>query len=200
MARVPTYRHRQIERLRTGRQKAIIVGGVPVPAGEDLLPLSGRQLGGFLGTEVRHEVDGKAELMRTLEGTRFRNLFFEKVRLPHRVAVRLENFEAGLRAAGFVGVDEILVQTYDAPCKFRVEKLDVVMDRHGVDPSWDFTKEVAPSGPVPSLSEVHQQRARSFALSRAKSGASLDKGKGRATRGSKTGPVQSAKRAVKPRT
>ena len=40
MARVPRYRNSQLEMLRSGRQKAIIVGGMPIPADE--VPLAGK--------------------------------------------------------------------------------------------------------------------------------------------------------------
>ena len=85
MARVPRNRYGQLEMLRSGRQKAIIVGGVPVPAGEDALAGIGAERGGFLGAEMRDEIGGEAELVRRLERSRFRDAFFEEVSLPHVV-------------------------------------------------------------------------------------------------------------------
>ena len=130
MARILRYRHTQLEMLRSGRQKAIIVGGVPVPAGEDALAGSGAERGGFLGAEMRDEVGREAELMRRLERSRFRDAFFDEVALPHGRAICLEDFEAGLRAAGLVGVDQILVQSGRSGRKFRVAERRIAVDGH----------------------------------------------------------------------
>ena len=130
MARVPRNRNTRLERLRSGRQKAIIVGGVPIPAGEDSFPGRGREGSGLFGAEVRDEVHCQPELVRALERSRFRDAFLEQVSLPHGRAVALEDFEAGLRAAGLVGVDEILVQSGTTGRKFRVAKRHVRIDGH----------------------------------------------------------------------
>lgn len=125
MTRVPLYRNRAVELLRSGRQKAIFIGGVPVPADRDTKPVAGD----FVG--IRDEVRRKSELMRTLPRSRFRNPLGEQVRLPEGCAVRLEDFEQGLREAGLIGLDEILVKVDDSPTKFRAEKLDLSVN--GVD-------------------------------------------------------------------
>ena len=130
MARVPRNRNSQLEKLRTGRQKAIIVGGVPIPAGEDPFPGQVGKPNGLVGAEVRDEVHCQPELVRALERSRFRDAFLEQVSLPHGRAVALEDFEAGLRAAGLVGVDEILVQSGTTGRKFRVAKRHVRIDGH----------------------------------------------------------------------
>jgi len=130
MARVPRNRYGQLEKLRSGRQKAIIVGGVPIPAGEDTFTGRGGECSGLFGREVRDEVDRQPELVRALERTRFRDAFFEEVSLPHGRAVCLEDFEAGLRAAGLVGIDEIIVKSGTTGRKFRVAKRHVRIDGH----------------------------------------------------------------------
>ena len=130
MARVPRYRHTQLEMLRSGRQKAIIVGGVPIPAGEHTFPGPLTQGSSFVGREVRDKIDGESELVRALERTRFRDAFFDEVALPEGRAICLEDLEAGLRAAGLVSVDEILVQSGRSGRKFRVAKRRVGIDGH----------------------------------------------------------------------
>jgi len=76
--------------------------------------------------------------------------------LPERMAVRLEDFEAGLRAAGLVSVDEICVQSTASPAKFRFQKRKVADDRiHGGSSSRFFVKRAAPSEPEALLIEDH---------------------------------------------
>lgn len=135
MARVPRYRNSQLERLRSGRQKAIIVGGVPIPAGEDPLPDLFSERGGLLGTEVRNEVGGEPELVRALERSRFRDFLGNEVSLPERRAVRLEDLEQGLRLAGLIGPDEIVVQRGSSGTKFRVAQRKIAVDGHCLAPS-----------------------------------------------------------------
>ena len=50
--------------------------------------------------------------------------------MPHGRAVCLEDFETGLRAAGLIGVNEILVQSGNTGRKFRVAKRRVAIDGH----------------------------------------------------------------------
>jgi len=130
MAWVPRKRYGQLEKLRTGRQKAIIVGGVPIPAGEDPFPGQLAEPSRFLGFEERDEVHREAELVRALERSRFRDAFFDQIALPHGRAVCLEDFETGLRAAGLIGVEQILVQSGNSGRKFRVAKRRVAIDGH----------------------------------------------------------------------
>lgn len=175
MTRVPANRHSQLERLRSGRQKAIIVGGVPIPAGDNSLPLGPAELFRVFNAEVRNEVASKSDLVRALPRSRFRNAFFEEARLPLGMAVRLEDFEAGLRAAGLVGVDEICVQSTASPAKFRFQKRKVADDRiHDVSPRF-FVKRAAPSEPEPLLIEDHSPEPQSGGVPvKGLSGASLD--------------------------
>ena len=145
MTWVPRNRASQLERLRSGRQKAIIVGGVPIPAGEDTLPGGCAEGRSFLGAEVRDQVSCEAELVRGLERTRFRDFLGNQIALPHGRAKSLEDFEAGLRAAGLMGVNEILVQSGKSGRKFRIQKCNVVDDRHRrnstlVEPSPEGTR------------------------------------------------------------
>lgn len=118
MARVPINRHNQLEKLRTGRQMAIIIGGVPVPADRADAVVS----------VPRDEVNGATELMRTLPRSRFRNFVGEHVALPEGSAERLETFEEGLRLAGFISGEQMLCQSMTTPDKFRVAKRDVSDD------------------------------------------------------------------------
>lgn len=130
MTWVPRNRHTQLEKLRSGRQKAIIVGGVPIPAGEMPFPGELAQSSRFIPSDERDEVHRETELMRGLERSRFRNAFGDHIALPHGVAISLEDFETGLRAAGLVSVDQILVQSGGSGRKFRVAKRQVRMDGH----------------------------------------------------------------------
>lgn len=175
MTRVPANRHTQLERLRSGRQKAIIVGGVPVPAGEDTLPSSLSERRRLVGIEVRDEIASKPDLVRTLPRSRFRNAFFEEARLPHWMAVCLEDFEAGLRAAGLVSVDEICVQSTACPTKFRFQKRKIADDLiHDFSPRF-FVKRAAPSEPEARLIEDHSPEPQSGGVPvKGLSGASLD--------------------------
>lgn len=135
MAPIPTNRNRKAVLLRRLRQETIIVGGVPTPPGEYRLTDTGREFVRFPVVEMRHDVASEPELMRTLERSRFTGTFTEEARLPDRVAVCLEDLETGLRAAGLVGVDEILVQSDNRPTKFRVKKRNIAVDGHYRDPS-----------------------------------------------------------------
>ena len=130
MARVPRNRNRELKLVRAGAEISIIVGGVPIPPRKDALADPVSEVGGFFRGDVGNEVASETELVRTLERSRFRNTFAEQVSLPHGVAVRLEDFEAGLRSAGLMGVDEILTQSFTSPSKFRVQKRNVSVDGH----------------------------------------------------------------------
>lgn len=175
MARVPANRHSQLERLRSGRQKAIIVGGVPIPAGDNSFPLGPAERFRLFNAEVRNEIASKPDLVRTLPRSRFRNAFFEEACLPRGMAVRLEDFEAGLRAAGLVGVDEICVQSTASPAKFRFQKRKIADDRiHDVSPRF-FVKRAAPAEPEALLIEDHSPEPQSGGVPvKGLSGASLD--------------------------
>lgn len=126
MTRVPYNRHSQIEKLRTGRQKAIIIGGVPIPAdGADLEVV-------VPGDEVASE----PPLMRALPRTRFAGSFGTELVLPERRAVCLEDFEQGLRLAGLMSDSEMLCEVAASGRKFRVKEIEAVKSvRHGSDPS-----------------------------------------------------------------
>ena len=140
MARVPLYRGRQTERLRRGRQKAIIIGGVPIPSDDSAVSGSLGELDSVVGVHVRDKVDSQAELVCTLPRSRFRNALGDHARLPVRAAVCLEDFEAGLRAAGFVTVDQVLVQPFDGSREFRVKTVEVgKSDAHDWYPSGSLT-------------------------------------------------------------
>lgn len=130
MARVPTDRYGHFKALRTGRKKAIIVAGVPIPADADRPLVPPGQLGGLHLVDEWDKIDCQAELMRGLERSRFRRPDGEQCLLPFGLAVCLEDFEAGLRAAGLVAVDQVLVQSLDTPRKFVVQKGNVSMDGH----------------------------------------------------------------------
>lgn len=140
MTRVPLYRGRQTERLRRGRQKAIIIGGVPIPADDGRVTGELREGDSVVGVHIGHKVNGKPELVCTLPRSRFRNALGDHARLPVGAAICLEDFEAGLRAAGLVAVDQVLVQPFDGSRKFRVETVEVgVSDGHDWYPSGSLT-------------------------------------------------------------
>ena len=69
------------------------------------------------------EVASKPVVMRALPRPRFRGPLGEQVELPQGTAERLENFEKGLRLAGFIGPREGLRQSLKAFNRFRVEQL-----------------------------------------------------------------------------
>lgn len=148
MNKVPLNRNRQIDRLRSGRQKAIVIGGVPVPAGSDGAACVLGQRVGLLDREVRDEIDRKSPLVCALPRSRFRTAFFEEAFLPPESAERLKDFEVGLREAGFVSDAELLVQSFNSPTKFRVQKRkagDPVLGHDGV-----------PSVKVPARERGHE--------------------------------------------
>lgn len=76
------------------------------------------------------KVGSETELMRTLPRARFRGLGNKQVRLPSGTAETLEEFEEGLRLAGFVGKHELIAQTTDGPLHFRVKVRYVSIDGH----------------------------------------------------------------------
>ncbi|AXH74989.1 MAG: hypothetical protein [Microviridae sp.] len=158
-------------------QILIVMEGMPTPTG--LHGLVAEQLVDrveefrVLNRKVRYEIDCQPELMRRLEKSRFRRSLCKHAALPYGIAETLEEFEAGLRSAGFVGVDEILLQSFSHPLKFRVQARNVSIDGHFKSPS---VKAAAPSEPVPSLTEVPSQTAGAGGtLSRPESGACLDR-------------------------
>ena len=130
MARVPRNRRGQLEMLRSGRQKAIIVGGVPVPADKDAFAGEVRDPFGVVRVDDRNVIDGEPVLVRALERTRFRDAFGDQISLPEGIAVSLEDLEQGLRLAGLIGPDEIVCQRGKTGRSFRVAKRQVSMDGH----------------------------------------------------------------------
>lgn len=173
MTKIPRYRHPDVVKLRSLAEECIIVGGVPIPPRH--LAFS-RYLGqgvSLLDAEIRDEVASQPHLMRRLERSRFRDFLSKEVLLPERVAVRLKDFETGLRAAGLVAVDEILVQSLARPTKFRVQKRNVAMDGHG---PVSFGEGGAPGmGAGPAFNEVPSQTAGAVgSQSRPESEACLD--------------------------
>lgn len=215
MTRVPLYRGRQTERLRRGRQKAIIIGGVPIPADDGAVTGGLSQLEGIVGVEVGDKVHSQPELVCTLPRSRFRNALGEHVRLPLRAAICLEDFEAGLRAAGFVAVDQVLVQSLDGSREFRVQTLDAVAsDGAGVSvEDGSVVHDWYPSGCL-TLSEGRARLAGHSASSsvNAQKGSLRGSSQGRRAERALTGPetellelqrsriraLQTAKRGAKP--
>ena len=173
MARVPRYRHADVMKLRSLAEECIIVGGVPIPPRHLAFSRYLGQGSSLRDIEIRDEIASQPQLMRALERSRFRDFLSQEVRLPDRVAVCLENFESGLRAAGLVAVDEILVQSLARPTKFRVQKRNVAIDGHG---PVSFGEGGAPdSGAGPAFNEVPSQTAGAVgSQSRPESEACLD--------------------------
>lgn len=128
MGKVPLYGYIDTIIPRSLLEEGPVVAGVPRPSGE-MLPagLDGQALGRSWSDDW-DEVRGKSELVSGLVRTGFRDTFFKEVHLPPRIAERLVDFEAGLRLAGLVGPDEVLVQQVNRPPKFRVQKAKVRND------------------------------------------------------------------------
>jgi len=109
---------------------------VPTPTGDS--PVS--QLSGLGPVDPRDEIGGQTVIVSRLTGLRLRNTFGEEAVLPVVAAETLENFEQGLREAGLIGVEEVLLQFLSSPRKFRVRPMKaddaaVLSDRHGWAPS-----------------------------------------------------------------
>lgn len=105
-----------------------IVASVPTPSGPVSLPSGFTEVDSFVLSDVWDEIRSETDVMRALPSHRFRRLLCEQAILPNRVAERLEDFEAGLRAAGLVAVDQVLVQSLNDPRKFRVQNVKVRND------------------------------------------------------------------------
>lgn len=120
MTRVPLYRGRQADLLSHGRQKAILIGGVPIPADT---PVLGE-------VPPRDEVHRKAERVGRLPWPRFAGPLRDECKLPVGVAECLKDFEMGLRLAGLIGAGEFVRQTAYRHNHFRCEKFDVVEAVH----------------------------------------------------------------------
>ena len=114
MARIPTNRNDKPKHARTCCQEFIIMVASPTPF--TYCPVCGQW-------NEWDEVDGKPVVMSGLPRPRFRGPLGEQVELPQGTAERLENFEKGLRLAGFIGPREGLRQSLKAVTRFRVEQL-----------------------------------------------------------------------------
>lgn len=127
MGKVPVYRNK---RKFLGRISQIIpvVGTVPRPTGEVSFPGGITQCDSFVGSDVWDEVRREADVVCALPSDRFSRFLGEQAVLPRRVAECLEDFETGLRSAGLIAVDQMIVQSFDDPRKFRVQKRKVVED------------------------------------------------------------------------
>ena len=134
MSQIPSNRYLQAKGLHAEPEKAPAVAGVPTPSCKDFLPGQITQVVRLLPVDIRDEIGSEAEVMRTLEYPRFRSAFFEQVKLPAGFAESLEEFEAGLRLAGFIASDQVLCQILANPTKFRVQKRGVAVDSHIVTP------------------------------------------------------------------
>lgn len=104
-----------------GSEKLPVVEVVPVPPHGASHIVGSLKDFDILARQVRDEIDRKSELVRTLPRSRFCHTFDNKARLPSGVAERLEDFERGLRDAGLVSGDQILLQSFNNPLKFRVK-------------------------------------------------------------------------------
>lgn len=130
MNKVPTNRYAQSKMLGPLLEESVVVASMPAPARmDDISELVGERPG-LVWAEEWNEIRGKAVTVSGLVHTRFRDTFFQQVKLPRGIAESLEKFEEGLRLAGLVGPDEVLVQQASRPPKFRVQKLKVSDDGH----------------------------------------------------------------------
>lgn len=152
MNKVPRDRHVHLKQAARRGQKAIFIGGVPIPTGQDDFSFLSGETVGLVGVDERDEIAGQTELVRTLPRSRFRNSLSQEISLPDGVAVRLEDLEEGLRSAGFIGPGEIISQRVTTPSKFRVQKRNVSVDGHFLDPS---VGRGSPSGSIPRPTEGH---------------------------------------------
>ena len=76
------------------------------------------------------EISRQPVLMRALPRARFRGLGLKQLVLPQGMAETLEQFEIGLRLAGFVRSNELVCQTTDGTHHFRVQRRYVSIDGH----------------------------------------------------------------------
>ena len=115
MSSIPRNRYAEAKLLGGLFQEVPIVAAVPVPARQDFLPGQVAKVKRLLPCDIWDEIDCQPESMRALEYPRFRGAFFEQVSLPDRVAVCLEDFEAGLRSAAVVTrLHQTLIGAYEA--------------------------------------------------------------------------------------
>lgn len=75
-----------------------------------------------------HEIDSEPEVMGRLSASRFRRADREQVVLPLEAAMRLKDFEAGLRSTGLMMPDEALFQSREDDYKFRVQRTQATID------------------------------------------------------------------------
>ena len=151
MGFVPRNRRQQaMLRRQLGQDLPIVVfRSGPVP-----LPQAGSRVVGGLSNfsdAPWYEIDGEAELMRTLPRSRFRGAFGEKVSLPVDTAESLERFEKELRSVGLIRTGEVLRQGAKLKSHFRVQVLGAVgnsLDVHELS-----SLKNAHSGPVRGVGE-----------------------------------------------
>ena len=92
---------------------------MPTPTGDSSMS----QSCGLLPVDPRDEICGETVVVSRLTGLRLRNTFGEEAILPAVIAKALEDFEEGLRDAGLIGVEEVLLQFFSRPRKFRVRPM-----------------------------------------------------------------------------
>ena len=143
MDQIPSNRYIEPKHLRALLEKCEIMGLIPTPAKSDRTASELAERFRLDCIQVRDEIDRQPELMRALPHTRFARSLGEKPCLPTGVAEGLEDFEAGLRAAGLIAVDEVLMQSYSLPLKFRAQKVKVVNRKKGHAGSIDARRRVA---------------------------------------------------------
>lgn len=132
-------------------EKLVVVPTVPVPANAYHTFITDFKAFDVLNAQVRDEIDSQSVLVRTLPRQRFARFLSKKACLPVGRAECLEQFEVGLREAGFIGVGEILLQGLSNPLKFRVKRIDP-SDDHFVPPSVKAARNS--NCAVPSLTDV----------------------------------------------
>jgi len=128
--KVPSNRYAQTKMFGSGFQEPVVVRSMPAPPRmDDISELVGERPG-LVWAEEWNEIRSHSKSVSGLVHTSFRDTFFQSVKLPHGIAESLKDFEKGLRLAGLVGPDEVLVQQASRPPKFRVEKADISDDCH----------------------------------------------------------------------
>lgn len=155
MNKVPSNRYAQTKMFGSGFQEPVVVRSMPAPTRmDDVSNLVGERPG-LVWAEEWNEIRSQAKSVSGLVHTRFRDTFFQAVKLPHGIAESLEDFEKGLRLAGLIGADEVLVQQASRPPKFRVQKAEVSDYGHNGKPFVDCSERATHS----AVESENQQKA-----------------------------------------
>jgi len=110
----------------------------PIPTGR------ASELGCFLPVKIRNEVSCETEIVGAAPSPRFRDTFGNKALLSAEMSETLENFEAELKATGFMHDGEVLIQYATTPRKFRVQRLKLPLRVASADERDRFSHSCSP--------------------------------------------------------